>query len=63
MFIQKIFKELKKVKIIRNYISKYSLHLYLLIKQNMVISGEQMLVSAEKLKGCVTWFIYFLDLH
>ena len=27
----------------------------------MLISGEKMLMSAE-LKGCVTWFIYFLDL-
>ena len=28
----------------------------------MLISGEKLLMSA-KLKGCVTWFKYFLDLH
>ena len=27
----------------------------------MLISGEKMLISA-KLKGCVTWFIHFLDI-
>ena len=31
MFIKKIFRDSKKVKRIRNYISKYSLHLYLFI--------------------------------
>ena len=28
----------------------------------MLISSVKMLISAE-LKGCVTWFIHFLDLH
>ena len=30
-------------------------------KQNLLISGDKMLMSAE-LRVCVTWFIYFLDL-
>ena len=41
--------------------SKCSLYLYFLIKQNLLISGEKMLMSVE-LKACVTWFIYFLEL-
>ena len=35
--------------------------MYFLIKQNLTISGEKMLMSGE-LKGSVTSFIYFLDL-
>ena len=31
------------------------------MKQNLLISGEKMLMSAE-VRGCVTRFIYFLDL-
>ena len=31
MFIKQIFKDLKKVKTIRNYASKYNLYLYFLI--------------------------------
>ena len=61
MFIITIYKDSRKVRINRNYVSKYSLYLYLLILQNLLISGEKMLMSAE-LKECVTWFIYFLDL-
>ena len=61
MFIKQIFKDSrKKVIRIRNYVSKRKLCLYFLICQNFVIFGEKMLMSAE-LKGCVTWFIYFLD--
>ena len=61
MFIKTIFKDLIKVKRIRNYVTKCSLYLHFLIQQNLLISGEKMLMSAE-LTGCVTWFIYFLDL-
>ena len=61
MFIKTIFNESKKVKSIRNYVSKLSLYLRFLIQQNLVIFGEKMLISAE-LKGCATWFIYFLVL-
>ena len=61
MFIKIIFKDSRKVKRIRNYVSKCNLYLYFLIQQNLLISGEKMLMLAE-LRGCVTWFIYFLDL-
>ena len=61
MFIITIYTNSRKVKINRNYVSKCNLYLYFLIQQNLLISSEKMLVSAE-LKGCVTWFIFFLDL-
>ena len=67
MFIKPIFKNSGKVKRIRNYVSNCNLYLYFLVFpvlfaiQNLLISGEEMLMSAE-LKGCFTWFIYFLDL-
>ena len=61
MFIKNIFKDSRKVKRIRNYVSKCNLYLHFLIRQNLIISGEKVLMSAE-LKGCVTWFIYFLGL-
>ena len=60
MFIITINKDSRKVKINTKYTSKYNLYLYFLIQQNLLISGEKMLMPAE-LKGCVTWFIYFLD--
>ena len=53
MFIQKIFKNSKKVKRIRNYVQKCNLYLYFLIEQNLMIPGEKMLMSAEP-KGRVT---------
>ena len=53
MFLITIFKDPRKVKRIRNYVSKYNLYLYLLISQNLLISGEKMLMTAE-LKRCVT---------
>ena len=56
IFIKTMFRDSKKVKRIRNYVSKSNLYLYFLM-----ISGEKILMSAE-LNGCVTWFIYFLDL-
>ena len=62
MFIKTIFKDLKIVQIIRNYVQKCKLYLYFLIKQNLLISGEKMLMSAE-LKGCVRRFKYFLGLR
>ena len=53
MFIITIYKDSRKVKISRNYVSKYNLYLYFFVKQNLMISGEKMLMSAEP-KGCVT---------
>ena len=53
IFIKAILKDLKKVKRIRNYVSKHNLYLYFLIEQNLLISGKEMLMSAE-LKGSVT---------
>ena len=61
MFIKTILKDSIKFKRIRIYISKWNLYLYFLIQQNLLISCEKMLMST-KLKGCVTSFIYFLDL-
>ena len=53
MFINNIFLNSKKVKRIRNYISKRSLYLYFVIEQNFLIFGGKILMSAE-LKECVT---------
>ena len=53
MFIKAIIEDSKKVKRIINYVSKFSLYLYFLMWQNLLISGEKMLLPAE-LKGCVT---------
>ena len=50
------FKDSRKIRTIRNYVSKWNLYLYFLTKQNLLISGKEMLMSAE-LKGCVTSFI------
>ena len=57
MFIKTIFQDSRKVKRIINYVSKPSL--YLLMYQNLLISGEKMVMPAE-LKRWVMWFIYFL---
>ena len=40
-FIKAIFEETKKVKIIKNYVSKRNLYLYFLISENLLISGEK----------------------
>ena len=61
MFIKIIFKDSKKVKRIKNYVSKCNTYLYFLMQQNLLIFGEKMMMSAE-FKGCVTWFICCLDL-
>ena len=61
MFIKTITKDSGKVKRIRNYVSKSNLYLYFLMRQNLLIFGEKMLISAE-LKRCVTSFMNFLDL-
>ena len=61
MLIKKVFKNPKKVKRIRNYVPTWNLYLFLLIWQNLLFPGENMVMSAE-LKVCVTGFIYFLDL-
>ena len=58
MFIKTIFKDSGKVKRIKNYLLKCNLYLYFLIYQNMLISGEKILMSAE-LKRCVTWLLFF----
>ena len=50
IFVKTILKYSKKVKRIRNYVSKWNLYLYFLIKQNLQIFGEKMLIS-PKLKG------------
>ena len=47
MFINNIFLNSKKVKRIRNYISKRSLYLHFLIEQSFLIFGEKILMSAE----------------
>ena len=59
--IIKIYEDSIKVKMNRNYVSKCNLYLYFLVSQNLLISGEKMLMSAE-VKRYVTWFTYFLDL-
>ena len=53
MFIKTITNDSRKTKIIRNYVSKSNLKVYFLMQQNLLISGEKMLMPAE-LKGCVT---------
>ena len=59
MFIKTIFKDSKKIKRIRNYVSKCNLYLYFSIKsllnlyQILLISSKKMLMLAE-LNGCVT---------
>ena len=53
MFIKTIFKKSRKIKRIRNYVSNCNLYLYFLMQQNLLISVEKMLISAE-FKGCVT---------
>ena len=53
MFIKTIFTEQKKVKMIRNYVSKCIMYLTFLIWQNLQISGEKILMLAQ-LNGCVT---------
>ena len=60
-FIKKIFTDSRKVKRIRNFVSKCNLYMCFLIKQNLLTFGEKFLMSAE-LKGCATLFIYLLDL-
>ena len=61
MFIITIYKDSRKVKINWNYVSKCTLYPYFLIWQYLLIYREKMLIPAE-FKGCVMWFIYFLDL-
>ena len=53
MFIKTIIQDSRKVKIIINYVSKFNLCLYFLMQQNLLISGEKMLMPVE-IKGCVT---------
>ena len=60
-FIKTTLKDSKKIQRIRHYLFKCNLYLYFFISQELLISCEKMLMSAE-LKGCVAWFIYFLDL-
>ena len=47
MIVQTIFKDSKKFKRIRNYVLKCNLYLYFLIKQNILISVEKMLIPAD----------------
>ena len=61
MFIKEITKDSRKFKRIRKYPSNSNLYAYFLTQQNLLISSEQMLMSAE-LKGCIALFIHFLNL-
>ena len=61
MYIKKIFKLKKKLKELE---IMHQNAIYICISwcsKILLITGQKMLMSAE-LKGCVTWFIYFLDL-
>ena len=40
MFIKAVFKDLTKIKRIRNYVPKCNMYLYFLISQDVVIFGE-----------------------
>ena len=40
MFIKTIIKDSRKVKRIRNYVSKFNLYLYFLMEQNLLISDD-----------------------
>ena len=51
-FIKQIFEDSLKTKKIKNCVLKWNLYLYFLILQNLLISGEKMLMSAE-VRGCV----------
>ena len=51
-FIKQIFEDSLKTKKIKNCVLKCNLYLYFLILQNLLISGEKMLMSAE-VRGCV----------
>ena len=53
MFIKTTFKDSKKVKRIRNYVLKCNLYLYFMIRKDLLISSEKMLMPAE-VKGYVT---------
>ena len=52
-FIKKIFKYSRKAERIINYVLKFNLHLYCLIEQDLLISGEKMMMS-EKVRRCIT---------
>ena len=56
--LERLRKSFKKIEI--TYLN-CSLYLHLLIKQNLLISSEKMVMSGE-IKGCATWFRYFLGL-
>ena len=58
-FIKKIFKVSGKVKRIRNYVLKSSLYLYYLIYQNLLISSQKMLMSAEIRGVSLDWYIFW----
>ena len=53
MFVKTILKDSRKVRRIRNYVSKWNLYLYFLIYQNLLISCKKIMISSE-LKRCVT---------
>ena len=61
VFIKTILTLSRKVKRIKNFVSKCHLYMYCFIKENLLTFGEKFLMSAE-LKWCATLFIYFLDL-
>ena len=47
IFIKTIFKDSRKLIRNRNYVSKCNLYLYFVILQNLLISGEKILISAD----------------
>ena len=56
--ISRSYLVLKKVKRMKNYVSKCNLYLYFLLMLNLLISGKKM-TMLEETKGCVTWHRYF----
>ena len=58
MFFKTIFKVSRIIKRIRNYVPKCNLYLYLLILQNLLISGEKTLMSAELNGVCPVIYKY-----
>ena len=60
VFIKTIFTVSRKVKRIRNFVSKCNLYMYFFIKENLLTFGEKFVMSAE-LKVRATLFIYFFD--
>ena len=61
MFIITIYKDSRKVKINRNYVSKWNLYLYFLVQQNLLISIEKYWCQQDS-RGVSRDSYIFLDL-